>query len=252
MRFSYVILAVMAVFTAAVSFAAKPVVLFDQAHGQRFVVDVPGDLNLNALAGVMRDAGFEVKTTASPLDAGTLAGVKAVISSGGFVPFSAGEIEALSGFLNNGGSLAVMLHIAPTYESLLRHFRVGATSGVLRETENVVGVNSLDFNVVNFAPHPLTDGLDSFAVHGGWGVVALGGLKVVAKTSLSTWIDLNRNNLRDPSAEPFTAMGVAVAGEVGKGKLAVFGDDAIFQDKFLSDGNMKLARNMALWFLGSK
>lgn len=248
-----VFLSLLVLFAATVSFAAKPVVLFDQSHGQRFVVDVPGDLNLNGLAGAMRDAGFEVRISSGPIDGAALSGVTALVSSGGFAPFSSQEIEAVGGFLKNGGNLAVMLHIAPTYEALLRSFRIGATSGVLRETENVVGVNSLDFKVAKFSGHPLTEGLDYFVVRGGWGVVGLGqGLSVIAETSDSAWIDLNRNNLRDPSAEPLTSMGVAVAGTVGNGRIAVFGDDAIFQDKFLVDGNRKLAENLALWFAGRK
>ena len=40
----------------------KPVVLFDEGHGQTFVIEDSGDLQLSALAGLFREAGFEVKT----------------------------------------------------------------------------------------------------------------------------------------------------------------------------------------------
>jgi len=40
---------------------------------------------------------------------------------------------------------------------------------------------------------------------------------------------------------------VAVAGRSGKGRFVVFGDDAIFQNKFLTGDNLVLGRNLASW-----
>jgi len=43
------------------------------------------------------------------------------------------------------------------------------------------------------------------------------------------------------------AFGVLVAGSRGKGRFAVFGADAIFQNRFLDESNRQLAGNLAAW-----
>lgn len=43
---------------------------------------------------------------------------------------------------------------------------------------------------------------------------------------------------------------MVVAGSYGKGRFAVFGDDAIFQNRFLDADNRKLAANLARWLKG--
>jgi hypothetical protein len=43
------------------------------------------------------------------------------------------------------------------------------------------------------------------------------------------------------------SVGVIVAGELGAGRFVVFGDDAIFQNKFLDEQNRRLAKNLARW-----
>ena len=41
--------------------------------------------------------------------------------------------------------------------------------------------------------------------------------------------------------------GILVVGQRGRGRFAVFGDDAIFQNRFLDASNRKLAQNLAGW-----
>jgi hypothetical protein len=43
------------------------------------------------------------------------------------------------------------------------------------------------------------------------------------------------------------SFGVVVQGTHGAGRFVVFGDDAIFQNKFLDASNKQLARNLARW-----
>lgn len=233
---------------AAYSHGAAPVALFDQAHGQRFVIEKSGELDLGALAQVFKGAGFEVRSTDKPLTAATLSGVKVLISSGGFVPFTKAETDALKSYVRGGGNAVVLMHIAPTYQDLLVAFGIAPTSGVIHETQNVLEINSIDFDVKDLTPAPLFEGLDSFSVHGGWGIVPFGNTSsVIAQTSPGAWVDLNRNNLRDEGKEPVTTLGVVTLTSEGTGKLLVFGDDAIFQNRFLSGNNLKLAQNLAKW-----
>jgi hypothetical protein len=42
---------------------------------------------------------------------------------------------------------------------------------------------------------------------------------------------------------------VVIAGSLGRGEFAVFGDDAIFQNRFLKDENLLLGKNLVKWML---
>ena len=48
---------------------------------------------------------------------------------------------------------------------------------------------------------------------------------------------------------PFT---VAVSGTLGAGLFAVFGDDAIFQNRYLDEDNGRLAANLSGWLAGGQ
>ena len=64
----------------------KPVVLFDEAHGQRFLTGQTGPLDLSTLAGLFTAAGWDVRTTHDRFSVGTLAAVDAIVISGAFAP----------------------------------------------------------------------------------------------------------------------------------------------------------------------
>ncbi len=227
--------------------APRPVVLFDQGHGQRFLVEEKGELHLSGLSEVFRAEGFEVRSTGARLDRASLEGVRVLVTSGLFVPYGEEELAEITRFLEQGGGLAAMLHIAPTYAGLLERLGVIASGGVLNETGDVLGGNPLDFRVTSFLPHPLTAGLKSFSVYGGWAVMHRApNASTLAFTGRGAWLDANRNRSRDPD-EPLHAYGVLVAGTLGRGRFAVFGDDAIFQNRFLDAENRALAANLARW-----
>ena len=70
---------------------------------------------------------------------------------------------------------------------------------------------------------------------------------IIAATSEDAWVDLDGNR-KLSAADAVQSFGVVVAGTLGKGQFLVFGDDAIFQNKFLDDDNRRLANNLAEWF----
>lgn len=230
--------------------AGGPVVLFDQGHGQRFVVDRNGSLDLSEMAGVLRAAGCEIRTSRGKLAPEVLSGVSAVVASGPFAPYAAEEVGALVRFVRGGGRLAVMLHIAPGFENLLAPLSISASAGVASEKENLLGDGPQDFRVVQLERHPVTEGLPGFAVFGSWAVAPGGSdAKVIARTTPSAWIDLDRDRALS-EGEKAEALGVAVAGTFEKGAFVVFGDDALFQNRFLKGDNLTLAQNLARWLSG--
>jgi hypothetical protein len=72
-------------------------------------------------------------------------------------------------------------------------------------------------------------------------------VKEIAHTSPESWVDLNQNGeLNDRDAKQ--AFAIILAGSFGEGKFVIFGDDAIFQNRFLQGGNKILGQNLAHWF----
>lgn len=227
--------------------SAAPVVLFDEGHGQPFLASGERPLDLSALAGVFTVAGYEVRTSSQPLDSSQLAGIDVLISSGAFQPFTSEEVAAVLAFVERGGGLAVMLHIAPPLAGLLHALEVDFTNGTLREQSNVIGENRQDFRVRDLSSHPLNDGLQDFAVYGAWALRGtVPAVAIVAQTGAHGWVDLNRDGKLSAgdAVQPF---GVAVAGTFGLGRFAVFGDDALFQNRYLEGSNRALAVNLARW-----
>jgi hypothetical protein len=227
--------------------ASPPTVLFDQGHGQKFLIEGNGKLDLSDFAAVFRTVGVQVSSSRDELTDARLSGVAAVVVSGPFTAFTPAEIEAITHFLNGGGRLAVMLHIPFPVAPLLQRLAIDFSNGVIRERENLIGEDPLNFHVRALSTHPLTQRLESFDAFGVW---ALHGTTstttIIAQTSATAWIDLNGNN-RLEKGDAVQSFGVAAVGQFGAGRFVVFGDDAIFQNQFLSGGNAVLAKNLACW-----
>lgn len=238
--------------SAAPALAAAPVALFDEGHSQQFLAGRDGALDLSGLAEVFREAGLEVRVSRGPLDDGALAGVSALVISGPFAPLAPGEIAAVRRFVEGGGRLAVMIHVSQPVLGLLVDLGLQVSRGPIHETDAVIAGRGTDFAVTRFEPHPLTDGLERLAVFGCWGLRSPDDARAaIARTGPRAWIDSNRDG-QLTRGEPVEAAGVLVAGTAGRGAFAVYGDDAIFQNRFLRAHNLEPARRLARWLSGGR
>ena len=238
--------AVFCIALAAVAEAA-PVVVFDQAHDERFVITSDEPLQLSGLAAVMKAEGLDVRSGSAPLTDDSLKGVDALVISGPFRPLDDAEVEAVVRFIERGGRLAVMLHIGPTLTNLLHRLKLAYANFVLSEQENIIDGDPKNFRVMVQQTSPLFEGIDHFSLYGGWGLIStVPSAKIIAATSPKAWVDLNGNKKMSAN-EVVGSVGVIVAGELGAGRFVVFGDDAIFQNKFLDQQNRRLAKNLARW-----
>jgi hypothetical protein len=225
--------------------AAAQTVLFDTGHGERFLIGEKGPLQLSGLAETIQAAGAKVATLEQPISDASLVEADGLVITGAFAPLKTEEIEAVLRFMQRGGKLAVMLHIAPPLGTLLDRLGITYTNGVIQERENTID-NPQDFRVDRLGSHPVLQDLHEFSLYGAWGLMNLNGsARIVASTGPNAWIDLARDKVQ--KKEETASFGVAVAGELGKGGFLVFGDDAIFQNKFLDENNKMLAANLAGW-----
>jgi uncharacterized protein DUF4350 len=227
--------------------AEAAVILVDQSHEQRFLVEKDGPLQLSGFATVMKEEGFAVRTGSTPLSDDALLDVDILVISGPFKEIDPQEADAVIRFLERGGKLAVMIHIGPPFAELFRRIDVDFTNFVLGEQENIINGDPKNFQVKSLADHPLFAGLTHFSLYGGWALMNTAeNSRIIASTSPNAWVDFNGDK-RLSKGDIVQAFGVVIAGTLGAGRFVVFGDDAIFQNKFLDDSNGRLAINLARW-----
>ena len=225
--------------------AAAPTVVFDQGHGQRFTVNDSGDLQLSKLADTLRNSKITITQTATPLSDDTLKGAAGLVISGAFKPLQPDEVAAVARFVQNGGRLAIMLHIAPPLDSLLTRLDVDYSNSVLHERKNIID-KDLNFRVTDLSANQLFSGIHSFSAYGVWALKPGASSSAIASTSPMAWVDLKGDNIFS-EGDAVGAFAVVVMGTLGKGDFVVFGDDAIFQNRFLDENNRKLAVNLGTW-----
>lgn len=230
---------------SAIAAGRSPVVLFDEAHGEQFLVLQEGPLALTELGRIFTAQGFTIRSAKEPLTPALLAEVDAVVISGPFAPFAAAEIDALYAFVERGGHLSIMLHVAPITSQLLSRFGVIHSNGVIREEAAAqIDGEAINFHVARLEQEPLFDGIQHFAVYGCWALASEGTLaRIVASSGEKSWIDLNKDRSYSEH-DAMQSFGIVALGELGKGDFVIFADDAIFQNRFLAGTNRQLAENL--------
>ncbi len=234
-----------------ISAIAGPTVLFDQGHGQHFLIAKNGPLDLSRLAALFTDQGATLIASDGPLTTESLSDADILIISGPFFPITEPEINAILQFVNHGGRLAIMAHIASPLMPLLQRLEISISSAPIYEQQNVLKNSGRDFLVNHLEDHPLTQKMDGFMVYGGWALMGRGkNMRGIANTGQNAWVDLNGNGILNEK-DAKQAFSLIIVGQSGQGSFAVFGDDAIFQNQFLTGGNLLLGRNLAGWFCSS-
>jgi hypothetical protein len=227
--------------------AKKRTVIFDEGHGQKFVIEKEGDLQLSRLSGLLKGKGFDIKANAGSINNAALKTADVLIISGAFRPLSAEEINSILRFVERGGKLCVMLHIPQPLTGLMSRLKVYASNGVIQEQENTINNEPRNFYITNMGKHKITRGLKKIGVYGAWALMTESPTaQIIGRTGPKAWIDLNGDG-RFNTTDARQSFGVIIAGTLGKGKYVIFGDDAIFQNKFLDQENMSLGKNLADW-----
>lgn len=222
--------------------------LIDQGHDQRFLIEETGALHLSGIADIIRSRGSQVASTKKALTDEALKDISALVISGPFEALKPEEVEAVARFIERGGRLAIMLHIGSPLTGLLTRLDLDHSNAVLYERLNVIDNNN-NFRVTALSASPLFNGLTQFSVYGCWALDPGKTGTPVAQTSPDAWIDLDGNKVLS-KGDMIGAFSVAVSGTLGSGSFIVFGDDALFQNRYLDENNRKLAGNLAGWLAG--
>lgn len=225
-----------------------PLVLFDQGHGQRFLIQNTGELQLSALSETIAAQEARIAPLTDEISAASLSGASAIVISGAFAPLKQSEIDELTRFVEKGGRLAVMLHIGQPVADLLHRFEVDISNMVLHEQQNIIEEKEINFQVKDLTAHPLFSEVPHFSLYGGWALNPGGKTQSIARTSNQAWVDLDGDK-KLSKADVVDAFSVVVEGAAGKGVFIFFGDDAIFQNRYLDTNNKILATNLGKWLI---
>jgi hypothetical protein len=227
--------------------AKKLTVIFDEGHGQKFVIEKEGELHLSRLSGLLKGKGYNIRINAGQINDAALSRSHVLIISGAFQSLSPEEVNTILRFVERGGRLCVMLHIPQPLTGLMSRLKIYASNGVIQEQENTINNTPLDFYITKMAKHRITKGLKNIGVYGAWALMTENNTaQIIARTGPKAWIDLNGDGKFNGN-DARQSFGVIIAGTLGKGRYVIFGDDAIFQNKFLDQENMLLAENLADW-----
>lgn len=249
-RIRMVVMGIMLWAGGAIAAESGPRILFDQGHNQRFLIEEKGELQLSKLADIMRDQGAQVASTKKPLLDDALIDISALVISGPFESLRPEEVEAVVRFIEKGGRLAAMLHIGPPLAGLLARLDLDHSNAVLHERNNIIDTDN-NFRVTALSASPLFAGVTRFSVYGGWALDPGKAGTPLARTSPDAWADLDGDKQLS-KGDATGAFTVAVSGALGTGSFVVFGDDAIFQNRYLDEDNGRLAANLSGWLTGLK
>jgi len=226
-------------------------IVVDEGHGQRFSVASEGELQLSGLGMLAESSGHQIEIHKGPINNQVLLVARGLIISGPFTSYSVDEIRAIRSFAHRGGRIAIMIHVGPLNGLLLAGLGVQVSNGVLFDPQNPLGRGGREFSAHKFSHHPLFESVDSFNLYGAWALnTSASTARGIAFTGHRAWIDLHGQH--NSTNNPVSSWAVVVSVEMGSGEVVVFGDDAIFQNRFLEGGNLRLAENLVKWLTGER
>ena len=222
-------------------------ILFDTSHRVIFHPTSDKPLGLKGFTEIFKRMGDKVLIGNKTLKADSLKGVDVLVLPGSMTSYDKSEIDIIEDYVNNGGSLLVLLHIAPPLARVTERFGIVLSNMVISEKNNLIDKSSQDFYSRDIRVHPVTEGVKEIALYGTWGLLAEKGASILAATTPDAWGDANRNRVYDVN-EPMAVIGVVAAAESGRGRIIVVADDAPLANAFLDMGdNRRLATNIASW-----
>ncbi len=224
-------------------------VYFDVSHRVIFQPDSDKKLGLKRFVSLFEKNGDKVHVKAPDFNATEAEKPDVLVLPGSMTEYSVPEIDKIENFVKEGGSLLVLLHIAPPLARVTERFGIVLSNAVISERENLIDGKSQDFYAKDISSHPVTDDVSSIALYGTWGLLAEKNAEIVASTSDEAFMDFNRNRVFDKAeGELEIKVGVVAVSEYGKGKVVVVADDAPLANAFLDKGdNLKLAGNIISW-----
>lgn len=229
------------------------IVLFDNAHKELFTPYGTGQTGYSEMQAILNKYGYNVRMNTGPITDLVLKDVDAVVIAGPMADFTVQEIDALARFAELGGDILITTHISDTVEALAQRFGIQLSNAVIAQSHDTIENRPKWFITRNIADSPINNNVTSFAVLASWALRPRGEhAMVIISSEKDSWADLEADDIYRVG-EPVGAYGLAAISSYGRGRVAFFGDDAVFTNRALSlASNRTLCENILKWFEGSK
>lgn len=228
------------------------VLLFDTAHSEIFNLDDQAEMGCTSMRDLLTSKGYTIETNSSLFNENVLKGVNTVVIAGPMAQLNQQEAEALMNYLNNGGNLLITVHVSYFIADLSNALGLQLSKGVLGQQQESFEGKAKNFIARGVTEHPLTKNVKGVAVRATWALQPLPGnafgAKSIVASSSDSWVDITANDYYD-IGEPRGSYGIIGVSTVGKGKVVVIGDDAVFTNFTINmASNRTLCENIADWF----
>jgi len=232
-----------------------PAILFDETHGERNTLSEERARQLNPEHPEWHYFGqFKERVSkeyrlyrhdTGDLTDQYLQGYAVLILAAPDINISDAEVASVVRFVQNGGGLLILgdAGLNAAINRLLNQFGIQFDSTPIASPVHEWDAQS--FYVETFAPHPVTEGLESW--HTNWG----GSLQVsepalsLSWTTSDAWKDANGNGVQDPG-EALGSFTLVAVTQVGQGHVVVVSDNP-FHDGMFKGFNAPLMMNMLAW-----
>lgn len=229
------------------------VVLFDNAHKELFTPFGTGQTGYSEMQAILNKYSYKVRMNSEPITDMALKDVDAVVIAGQMAGFTTQEVDALVRFAKLGGDILITTHISDTVEALAQRFGIQLSNAVIAQSHDNIENRPKWFITRNIVDSPINKNVTSFAVLASWALRPIGEhAMVIISSEKDSWADFEADDIYT-AAEPVGAYGLAAVSSHGRGRVAFFGDDAVFTNRALSlASNRTLCENILKWFEGSK
>ncbi len=223
-------------------------VVFDMGHGEIFSPDDTSDLGQSSAIERIEAAGFDLTVNRDAITAEDLASASGLIIAGPMTSLTEQEFVAITAFVERGGTVLLTIHVpypvlgVPAYWGLPVATQIVMSEGPMTDP----GQPSV-FVTEQIVEHPVTEGVKQVLVVSGWPVSASSGnAKVVVGSRPNAWLNAPASQTQTrPADMALSSYGMLGVAEIGKGRVIVCGDDAVFANVALSEvDNARLLDNI--------
>ncbi len=229
------------------------VLLFDLGHKEIFNPDDVKPLGYSQARDAFIRHGYVMRKNKSTLSETVLKDVDVVAIIGPMDVFTQQESEVLAKFVSGGGDVLLTLHIADVCYPLAQRLGFQLSNSVIAQNHDTFDDSPKNLIATTVINDPLTAGVTGVAVRKSWAInPAAQNARITVATAKDAWADINPDDRYDRQ-EPAGSYGIVGAAEIGKGRVVVIGDDAVFDNKTMDMvGNRMLCKNIIAWFDVSK
>lgn len=222
-------------------------IVFDMGHGEVFGADDTSELGQSAAIERMRAARYEVVVNPDLITAEDLAGASGLVIAGPMMPLKDEEYEVITSFVERGGTVLLTIHVPFPVLAVPAHWGAPVGTEILMSQSPAISAEqpSIFFADV-VAEGPLTEGVSQLLVVSGWPVALVDGGAPLVATRPDTWLSPAGDQQPVPAADTaFGSYGVIAVTELGRGRVVVSGDDAVFANLAINEGdNARLLDNI--------